>query len=177
MGSKLYDEIIAQRGSLERLVARIPGFRGYHEKEARRDADTMLRQHLAEQVEEVIQRFTRIESGLIDKAGLASMAKTREVKARMQSYADRLRTAAPKYSAMFAQIKIETDDLERIYAFDEAQVRYVNALGQGVDGLKTAVDVGEDHAPALEALMATADEAIEAFSLRDDVILNLSESY
>jgi hypothetical protein len=177
MGSKLYDQIIAQRGSLERLVARIPGFRGYHEKEARRAADTMLREYLAEQVEDLIKAFTRLESQLVDKVGLAGMSKTREVKSRIQSYADRLRTAAPKYSAMFAHVKIDTDDLERIYAFDEAQIRYVNQLGQAIDAVKTAVSSGEDHASALDALMSVADEAIEAFGLRDDVILNLGESY
>ncbi|MCS6834674.1 MAG: hypothetical protein NZ750_01480 [Anaerolineae bacterium] len=177
MGSRLYDQIIAQRGSLERLVARIPGFRGYHEKEARRAADTMLRDYLADQVEDLIRDFARVESQLVDKVGLAGMSRTREVKARLQSYADRLRTAAPKYSAMFAHVKIDIDDLERIYAFDEAQLRYINQLGQAVEAVKAAVSSGEDHQQALDALMQVADEAIEAFSLRDDVILKLGESY
>ena len=47
MGSSLYDQIISQRGSVENLMAKIPGFKGYHDKQARRQADTILRQHLA----------------------------------------------------------------------------------------------------------------------------------
>lgn len=113
----------------------------------------------------------------MDKVGIVGMSKTREVKSRIQSYADRLRTAAPKYSAMFAHVKIDTDDLERIYAFDEAQIRYVNQLGQAIDVVKAAVSSGEDHHQALGSLMQVADEAVEAFSLRDDVILSLGESY
>ena len=49
MPSELYNEIVAQRGSLENLIAKIPGFKGYHEKNARRQADKLLRQHLVQQ--------------------------------------------------------------------------------------------------------------------------------
>jgi hypothetical protein len=34
-------------GRFEALVAKIPGYKGYKEKEMRREADALLRQHLA----------------------------------------------------------------------------------------------------------------------------------
>ena len=46
--SDLYDQIVSQRGQFERLIARIPGFRGYVDKGARRTADRMLRDQIAD---------------------------------------------------------------------------------------------------------------------------------
>lgn len=176
MGSQLYDEIVSQRGSLERLVAKIPGFRGYQEKQARREADTLLRNQLAEDIERLVSRFNRLEVKLVDKSGLAGMGKTREIKTKMQSYADRVRTAAPKYSAMFASVKINEQELDRIYAFDEAQFRFVDKLTNKIDKLEDALKSDEDHSDVLEEVFEAAQEAIDAFDLRDDVILNISGS-
>ncbi len=47
MASDLYSQIRNSRGSLERMVARLPGFQGYLDRQARRQADRLIRDHLA----------------------------------------------------------------------------------------------------------------------------------
>lgn len=176
MPSKLYDEIVSQRGQLENLIAKIPGFKGYHEKNARRQADQQLRRYLADRFQQLVERFTRIESDILGSgAGLKHMSRTREVKSKMQSYVDRVRTAAPKYDGMWASFKIDEDDLDRIYAFDEAQIRFADRFEVGLDKLEEAVGESDDALKeALDNVYDTAVAAIEAFKLRDDVILNLN---
>ena len=44
---------------------RIPGYRGYHEKEARRDADGTLRRALAQDYAAQHQRLTRVQQTLL----------------------------------------------------------------------------------------------------------------
>ncbi|MCA9883216.1 MAG: hypothetical protein KC708_09605 [Anaerolineae bacterium] len=174
--TSLYDRIISQKGSLENLVSRIPGFRGYQEMQARRKADTLLRQYLASEFQKLVDRFGRIEHEILDGGkGLRHMSRTREVKSKMQSYTDRVATAAPKYSGMWASIKIDEEALKRIYAFDEAQIRYQMSLGKALDELEAKVESGDDFSDALDTVYDTAVEAIEAFKLREDVILELSE--
>lgn len=173
--SDLYDKIISERGSLENLVARIPGFRGYQEGAARRQADTMIRDHVAKQVDDLVTRFTRIEKRILDGGGLSHMSKTREVKSKIQSYSDRIKTAPPKWSGMFAQVKVSNEDLEKIYAFDEAQMRYVDQLANGIDGLDNAVKTNIGVEDQLMDLEDTAAEAIQAFGMRDDVLLQLDQ--
>ncbi len=176
MSSRLYDEIVSQRGGLENLIAKIPGFKGYHEKNARRQADTLLRDHLAERIEKIIEQFVRGENKILDGGkGLKYMSRTREVKSKMQSYRDRVKTAAPKYSGMWAMVKINEADLDRIYAFDEAQMRYIDKLETAVGILLATLDRGEDFGEALEAVYNAAVTAIDAFALRDDVLLQISE--
>lgn len=175
--TRLYEEIVSQRGTLENLVAKIPGFKGYQEMNARRQADEMLRQYLSVRFQQLIERFTRLETKILGNGqGLMLMSRTREVKSKMQNYVDRVRTAAPKYSGMWATFKITSDDLARIYAFDEAQIRFADQFEAALDDVEAAIDEDKETLEkSLDKLYDVAVDAIEAFKLRDDVILNLSK--
>lgn len=174
MSSELYEKIVSQRGMLESLVAKIPGFRGYHEKNARRQADTLLRNYIAGRIDDIVRTFTRVENLILgDGKGLSHMSKTREVKSRLQSYRDRVATANPRYSGMFEAIKIGNDELDRLYAFDEAQLSYVEELEMNVGILQKTVQNGEEFSAALDAVLDSVETAIQVFGLRDDQILQL----
>lgn len=178
MSSALYHEIVSQRGSFENMVARLPGFKGYHEKQARRKADRMLRDYLASEIDRSIKRYIALEKKILDGGkGLAHMGKSRSVKDKLQAYHDRVATAAPKYSGMFASIKIDEAALDRIYAFDEAQFRFLHQFNQSLDALEALLkgesegDLGE----MLDEVYDVASRASDAFSLRDDEILRLGK--
>lgn len=172
----LYDRIMEQKGSFERLVMRIPGFKGYQEKQARRTADRMLRDYIAGEIEKRIDRLVRSERRILDKMGLGLMTQTREAKTAMQIYHDMVKTAAPKYDGMWAQMKIGTAELEKIYNFDEAQIRYVDRFDELLTALESAVESKEGIETAVENLHMAASEAQDAFSLRDQVLTDLSKS-
>lgn len=178
MSSRLYEEIVSQRGRLEELVARLPGFKGYHEKQARRTADRLLRDYLTTEIDRSIKAFIQLEKKVLDGGkGLKYMGRTREVKDKLQAYHDKVATAAPKYSGMFAQIKIDEQDLDRIYAFDEAQFRFLAQFDDTLATLEKVVS-GEsdtDLETALDDVYRVATRASDAFSLRDDEILRLGK--
>jgi hypothetical protein len=177
MASRLYEDIVSQRGSLENIVAKIPGFKGYHEKQARRKADRLVREQLAKDIQHIIQQFTRLENKLLDGGGLAHMTRTREVKSQIQALRDKIQTAAPKYSGMFASIKIGNEELDRIYAFDEAMFRFVFELQTAIDEFEAAVKSGEGIGEALDKVDEVAQKATDAFDLRDDEILRISDRH
>jgi hypothetical protein len=174
--SDLYDQIVNQRGSVERLIARLPGFGGYAERANRRTADRMLRDFIAGEIASRVQRFAAIEKMLLDDGGLMHMAKTRSAKTKIQTYQDRVKAAPPGYSGFFAAIKVDSEALERLYSFDEAQIRYADRLDEALDQLEEAVKAKGDIGAAIEAVDALAAEANEAFKLRDDVLTNLDKS-
>lgn len=174
--SKLYDQIVSQRGTLENLMSKIPGFKGYHEKAARRAADTLIRERLTEEIELDIQKFNRLQNELLDGGkGLRYMSRSREVGSKMQAYRDIVATAAPKYSGMFETVKITEEVLDRIYAFDEAQFRFLMQFDTAVETLETAITSNEGVDKALDDLYEVAATAIEAFALRDDEILRIGD--
>lgn len=173
--SDLYDKIVSQRGSLESLVARIPGFKGYHEKQARRTADRMLRDYIVGQIAQRVDRLIRIEKIILSNTGMEYMPKTRNLKGKINLYRDKIQTAAPGYSGMWAQMKIGADELDKIYAFDEAQIRYVEQFDLMLDRLEQAAMQKEGLDEAIWEFDGVVSEAISAFDLRDDVLTEFSQ--
>lgn len=172
----LYEKIVSERGKLEQIVARIPGFQGYQEKQARRKADRMLRDYIAEQLDQVIRRYERQETQLLKiPGGLAMMSDSRRTKDQIKSFRDRVKTAAPGYSAMWASIKMDEEKLASLYAFDESQIRFVDRLNAAIDELESAIKAQEEIATHIQNVYDIAVEANDAFSLRNDVILNLEK--
>ncbi len=174
--SDLYDRITGETGTFERLLARLPGFSGYMDNKARRAADRMVRDHVADQVSERINRLVQIEKLLLDAGGLSYMSKTSGIKTRMQHYHDRVKAGAPGYSGFFAEIKIGPEQLESLYMFDEQQIRFADQFQSGLDALEQAVAGQSGIDEALAALDQMVVEANEAFSKRDDLITGLDAS-
>ena len=174
--SELYDKIVSERGSLERLVARIPGFKGYQDKTARRNANTMLRDYIAEQIALKVEKMVRIEKLILNNAGLSYMPRTRDAKRKVQMFHDKVKSQMPGYDGMWAQMKIEAEELEKLYAFDKAIISYVERIDLALDRLQEAASNNEGLDEAILAVESVASEAIEAYSMRDDVLTELSHS-
>jgi serine/threonine protein kinase len=173
--SDLYDQIVSNRGGLDHLTKIIPGFAGYQDRNARRTADRMLRDYLAEQLSGRINRFVSAEKDLLDNGGLSFMTKTSAVKGKLQTYRDRVKAAAPGYSGFFEAVKIDSEELEKLYSFDEAQTQYIDKITEAIDAFSTAAKANQGVAEALDALEAIADEANEAYSLREETLTNLDK--
>ncbi len=90
--SELYDKIMSERGSLQRLAARIPGYEGYQDKKARRTADRMVRDHIVGELAKRISRLAQIEKTLLDNGGLSYMSKTSSAKTKLQTFHDRVKS-------------------------------------------------------------------------------------
>jgi len=174
--SDLYNQIVSQRGSFERLIARLPGFNGYVDKSARRTADRMLRDHIADHLTQRINRFAQIERKLLDNGGFSSMSKTANIKMKMQTFHDRVKAAAPGYSGFGDAVKVGAEELERIYSFDEALIRYTDKFDEALNTFSTSVTSKEGVDAALDTLDTLTTEANEAFTLREDVLTNISKS-
>jgi hypothetical protein len=174
--SDLYDQIVSQRGSAERLLARIPGFRGYIDKGTRRTSDRMLRDHIADSLSQRIDRLAQIQRDMVDSGGLQYMSKTRSVVSKLQVFRDRVKGAAPGYSGFNEAVKVGAEELERLYSFDEAMIRYTDRFDEGLNVLEQAAQSNQGVNEAIASLDKLAAEANEAFSLREDVLTNLSKS-
>lgn len=175
--SDLYEKIVSQRGSFEKLIARLPGFKGYQDKQARRTADRMVREYISGEIDKRVDRLVRLEKLLLDmQGGMSYMPRTRSAKSKMQLYRDKIATEAPGYSGMWAQMKIGAEELERIYAFDEAQIGYADKFDMALDTLEQAILNKENLEQVIWDLETLAAEALDAYDLRDEVLTNLSKT-
>lgn len=173
--SDLYNQIADDRSALEKLLAKIPGFQGYLDRAYRRTADRMLRDHLADQLEQRIRRLSQLEKMLLDNNGLMFMSETASAKLKLQTYRDRIKAVASGYSTFFEAIEIGEEELQSLYNFDELQMQYVDKFSAALDTLQTAITSQQGVGEAIAALDALTMEANEAFSKRETVLTNLGK--
>ena len=129
-----------RRNILERLVEKIPGFRGYLEREMRREVDKMQRDWLASQVDRArfamnskVRDWTR--SGRLENLDLAG-----SVEKALDRLANRIRHADYGSSGFFDAVKIGQSELDQLYAFDLALSETVEYLALQVEGLPETAD-------------------------------------
>ena len=173
----LHNMIVNAQGTLLGWMERVPGLKDYMDRAERRNADITLREYIATQLTMRLSRLEMLERSLLDAGGLAYMSKTREAKTKLQSYIDRVRATAPGYSGLFATTKIEANELDQLYAFDEAQVRYLDLFDQRLLDLEQAVQSQAGIEAALSGLYRQANEAMQAFQLREDVLTQLDSKF
>lgn len=173
MPTDLYEKIVSERHGLERIIAKIPGFRGYKEMSARREADRMIRDHVVKLLKEQLTRLISAEKKMMKSGGLAAVGKSRDAKMKFQTYIDRINTAAPGYSGFYSANKIGPKDLEKVYAFDASLLDYVERFREQIDHLEKTIKEKGDLDASIDLLQSLAEEANSAFSMRDNVLTEI----
>lgn len=165
----------SEMGSIEKFVAKLPGIKGYREKEMRRDADKQVRESLARRLESRRRKLTALQSDLLSAGGLLWMDDAERVVGRLQLLIDRIKTAAYGYAPLWALNRVKEDDLDRLLAFDQALFDEVARLDEAIAGLEAAVQANDGIKDALLEVGDLLNALNETFGRRTDIIQNATE--
>ena len=168
------EKVTEALGGLEQLVAKIPGYKGYKEKELRREADKLLREHLARQFEEQRRAITNLQKRLIKSGQAGLLDDLEEGVMKLQFLIDRLKTASYGYAGFFDAVKVKEEQLDALYAFDNALLDEVPKVAAGINSVSEALAAKEGVAEAVADLVSTIQGINDTFSKRQDVILQAS---
>ena len=170
----LRQKVTEALGGLEQLVAKIPGYKGYKEKEMRREADKLLREHLARQFEEQRRSITNLQKQLISSGQIGFLDDLESGVMKLQLLIDRLKTASYGYAGFFDTIKVKEEQLDALYDFDNALMDEVPRVAAGINSVSEALAAKEGTAEAITDLVSTIQSVNDTFSKRQDVILQAS---
>lgn len=166
MTNRFVDKAKENMGAIEKLLKGLPIVRGYVDKELRRDADFRLRQTLSAQLEAQKQRLYELQKRLMKSGGLRYSDDIDTAVQKLQTLADRIRTASYGYAGLFDAVKIREDQLDALHRFDVALAARVYEIQEGIDRLREAIeDKKEDVNEAIDAL---TDRLAELNKLYDE---------
>lgn len=171
--SSNYERIKDERGKLESLLGKIPGYKGYKEKEMRREADRLLREALVRDFGEQLNRLTPIQNTLFDNGAIDLMDDIGAVKTALQTLIDRIRHASQGYAGFFDANRVKEDDLDRLEAFDQQLVAEVARVSAAIDNLDAAAEANSDEKKAIKAAGAVVKEISTLFNKRGSVITGM----
>ncbi len=169
MSDQLYDEVSSDMDPFKKILGKIPGFKGYVERQARRDADKLLRQTVAARFEEQWQRVTQLQREFISSGDISLIDDLEASAIKLRTFADRIRRASRGYSGLFDAEKINQEELAAIYAYDAKMLDLAEEVGRAVDNVQASV--GSDGLmAAIRNLNTVAQQSIEVFNRRSEAM-------
>jgi hypothetical protein len=154
----LLDKARSGQNQLEQIANAIPGFKGYREKELRRDADRLQREHLASRLDECKKSLNDISAAITRSGSLDAINDVETARKRLDKVANRIRYADRGYAGFFDAIKVDENVLASVYAFDLAMVT-------GVDKVREAA--GRSH---LADMIAAIDAIDGGLAEREQIL-------
>jgi len=116
------------RNLVESILRHVPGFKGYLEKEYRRESDHLARTHLGDQLQKCKANLETYQRALVDSAQLDELPKCERLRTRIDTLESRIRGAVRGYSGFFDFVKVDETLLDEVYDHDMALLGDINAL-------------------------------------------------
>jgi hypothetical protein len=161
----------AALGGFERLVSKVPGYKGYKEKELRREADKLLRMEVASKFDDQRKRLSELQMQLISQAQIEFLDDLERAISKLQLLIDRIRTASYGYAGLFDAVKVKEEQLDALYEFDNKMLSFGDEIASGVDQVASAISAQEGIGAAIADLVRIADEASLTYNHREEAIL------
>ncbi len=172
----VYAQAKSQMRLSEKIAAALPGFRGYKEKELRRESDKLIRNHLYIKLTNDKDNVRSISQRIADKRYLDLLSDIDRVVARMDRITEKVNHASYGYSGFFDIVKVKEENLDRMISYDNQLLDTVNALTDQIDGLKAQL-LGGDYTNLKDKIQGVADKLEmfeDAFDKRQEVILGVN---
>jgi hypothetical protein len=157
-----------QRNWLERLGAKIPGFRGFQDRELRREVDKLQREQLARDLGRVKAAARNTARAYTDAGKIGLLDRFDRLDRRLDGISQAIRFADYGQSGFFDPVKIGEAELERLYEFDLSFVEEVDALAGEIAALPQPGGDGAEG--ALESALGRVDALRSRWSERENVI-------
>jgi hypothetical protein len=125
------------RNLVESILRYIPGFKGYLEKEYRRDSDYLARTHLGDQLRKCKSQLDHYQRALVESAALDELPKCERLRTRVDTLESRIRGAVRGYSGFFDFVRVNEAVLDDVYDHDMALLTDVATLLEATGQLST----------------------------------------
>jgi hypothetical protein len=164
----MYQNVSGQMDPFKKLASFIPGFSGYVERQNRRDADKLVRDTVARRFEELYRRTSNLQSDLVSAGKIEFVDDMEKAAIQLRTFIDKVGSAARGYAGLFDAVKINQNELEKLYNYDLAFFDLGDQIGHGLDNVEASL--GDDAAlPAsIRNITALGRQAVDTFNRRSE---------
>jgi hypothetical protein len=151
-GKDYLGKVRGERGLLEKIMGYIPGYRGYKEKELRRESDRLVRMDVVGRLKAAKTAFRRTfaSPSAVQKLSGDDAYRFDTVNSRLDRVTQRIDRAVAGYAGMFDAIKVKEDKLDGVIQHDlsliekaeavKADVEKANSIEPGTEAWRTTID-------------------------------------
>ncbi len=174
-GKDYLGKVRGERGLLEKIMGYIPGYRGYKEKELRRESDRLIRMEVVNRLKAAKTAFRRTFANplLVQKLSGDDTYRFDALNSRLDRVTQRIDKAVAGYAGMFDAIKVKEDKLDSVLEHDLSLIEQAELVKADVDkavGIDPATD---DWRAAMDALISKVEELDRLVDERTNLLRGL----
>jgi len=173
--SEGYEKAKSETALLEKIMRYIPGFRGYKEKELRREADKLLREKAYKVLEETKDDLKETYRMLVEAQVTEVWDDIDRLIAKFDRISERINHAEYGYAGFFNVVKVNEQDLDRMTEFDLSLLKMVEGIEKSASELKeeTLADKFDKARTKILEIHKNLDLLEKTYNQRKQVILGV----
>src|SRR5699024_8390400 len=141
-------DLLRKMGNLEdkitTLLHKVPGYSGYRDKENRRDEDKRVREAIAADIQQNMDRLTQYNADLSAAREFSSLSRLESLVGQVRLLADRIRTASYGYGGLFTERSVDEAVLDQLRQFDLALQNEANGIESKINTLVGSMPPKDD---------------------------------
>ena len=158
------------RNLVESILRYVPGFRGYLEKEYRRESDELAREHIAGILQSCKTNLDECQRSLLDGGRIDDLPKCERIRTRLDTVQSKVRGGVQGYSGFFDFVRVDKEMLDQVYEHDLSIVRDAKMLDERIGQLSADANA----ASVLNDLLKQLDELADRVEQRSAILQGLS---
>ncbi len=167
--SDFFGRVTSDQDPFKKLVSFIPGFGGYIERDNRRAADKLLRDTVARRFEELYKRLSALQTDVISQGNIEYVDDMEKAALLIRTFTDKIRNASYGYSGLFDAVKINQDELAKIYTYDAAFFDLAEQTKNAMDTLEASLGTPEGMPATIRNLTTLARQAVTTYDQRYEI--------
>lgn len=161
-------EMKSELSLTERIALYIPIYKGYKEKNLRREEDRAVRGELSRAIQGTKQDLATIQRELASQPDL--MLDIERIRTKVDRYDISIKKAVNGYSGFHTAVKILEDDLDALVKWDAKLIEDIQLLRQGTADLLNSVDHGYELKAEIRNLERGIDSMMEDYNQREKIM-------
>ena len=168
---EFFQKVTSQMDPFKSLASHIPGFKGYVERQNRRDADKLLRDTVVRRFDEQWKRASQLQVDMVSQGMIAYVDDMERAALQLRTFIDKMSTAPRGYSGLFDAVKINEKELEAIYQYDAAFFDLAEQVGRALDNVEASLGDESALPAAIRNVTSIARMAVETNNRRSEVVV------
>ncbi len=168
LDSVVKSKMKSDMGLFEKIKLYIPGYKGYKEKNLRRDADRAVRLELSRAIQGSKMDLGEIQKGVIDDFDM--LTDVERIRTKVDRYDIDIKKAVNGYSGFHDSVKILEADLDKVMEWDAKILEDIQSLREATERILELVDEGSLQRKDLRKFERCIDDMIEAYNEREAVM-------
>ena len=175
-GKDYLDKVQGESSLLERLMGYVPGYRGYKQKELRRESDRLVRAETVSKLRAAKNpiRMTFSNPDMVQKLSQGDAFKIDAFNYRLDRVTQRVDRAIAGYAGMFDAIKVKEDKLDSVLQYDVGLIDKAEEIRAGAEQAAKMQPGNDDWETAMDGLISKVEEFDSFIDKRSEMLRALA---